>query len=65
MNIKKTLVYKTLHRIVKIEQYKTTKKGGGGELWGSGRVGSSCSNSDTHYVTVKQYEQHLIWKPGF
>jgi len=45
------MIYKTLHRKLKIEQTNLTKTGG--ELMCFGMVNYSCSTSDTH---------QLIWK---
>jgi hypothetical protein len=42
-----TVIYKTLHRKLRIEQHKSHC-----ELRCSGRVSSSCSTSDTCHVTV-------------
>ena len=45
-----TMIYKTLHRKLKIDQHEPHKKNWG-ELVCSGRVGSSCSTSGTRRVT--------------
>jgi len=40
-----TIIYKTLHRILNIEQHES-----GGECMRPGKVNSSCSTSDTRRV---------------
>jgi hypothetical protein len=40
-----TIIYKTLHRILNIEEHES-----GGELMCPGKVNSSCSTSDTRRV---------------
>ena len=45
-----TMIYKALHRKLKIEQQDLAKTGG--ELRGSARVSSSCHTCGTHRVQV-------------
>jgi len=45
-----TMIYKTLHRKLKTEQYELSKNRG--ELMCYGRVGSSCSTCATSSVTL-------------
>ena len=46
------MIYKTLHRKIKIEQHEHEPDWNRGELRCSGRVSSSCSTSSTLCVTV-------------
>ena len=54
-----TMVLKTLHGKIKIEQHKRKT---GSELRCSGKVGSSYSSNGTCDVTFNQHEHHMIWK---
>jgi hypothetical protein len=53
-----TMIYKTLHRKLKISNMNPTKNWG--ELSCSGRISSSCSMCDTCHVTVEQHLHDLI-----
>jgi len=46
------IIYKILHRKLKLEQYEPTKTGD--ELRFYGRISSSCSTSDNRRATVKR-----------
>ena len=47
-----TMIYKTLHRKLKLKQHEPTKSRG--ELMCSGMASSSCSTCNTRRVTFKQ-----------
>jgi hypothetical protein len=46
------MIYKTLHRKLKLKQHEPTKSRG--ELMCSGMASSSCSTCNTRRVTFKQ-----------
>ena len=65
---RKTMIYKTLHRKLKIWATRTSLKTGN-ELECSRSTNISCSTSCTRRVTIKRREYHVIcesfWKPVF
>ena len=52
-----TMIYKTLHRKLKLRKMKTNKNGD--ELRCSGRINSSCSRCGTCLVTICPYYSEL------
>jgi hypothetical protein len=58
--IKRAMIYKTIHRKLKIEQHEPHLKLGG-ELGWPWRVSSSCSTSGTHQVHVTNIWLQLQW----